>query len=448
MKGFDKIFSFTFFQHLKSKGYRTTTLCIALVCLLVPMVILAGMEIFGGSAGDENSDYAAEALDMTGLERILIVDESEDKLLDFSQLAPFVKESGSIDVSVEDWGKDFEGAAKATQKDDGCLIILVEQDGELYTSNIIIPENSKVTEDMACQFQHHLDSYTELLSMIYSGELTEDYYESAEEEEEVISDSPEEEASDMKDLAVMIVSYLNVMILYFFVLAYGQSVANSVVMEKSSKLMENFLISVKPAAIILGKLLAITATGIIQFASWIIALVAGFAGGIGLVKAINPDAELTVLNILNMVRQLTDGFFTPVNCLLALLMIMVGLLLYCSLAGIGGALASKAEDLSSSNVIFTMVLVISFLAAIYAGALNGDSQAAPWLDFIPFTAVMITPAKVLLGVIPLWKSLVSLIIIVLTTLMATAVAGRLYKAMALYRGEVPKPQNIIKMLKG
>ena len=87
------------------------------------------------------------------------------------------------------------------------------------------------------------------------------------------------------------------MVLYFFVLAYGQGVANSVVTEKSSKLMESMLVAVKPAAIILGKLLAITLTGIIQLFSWIFGLIISFFIGSKIVLSINPDTDLSLIHI-------------------------------------------------------------------------------------------------------------------------------------------------------
>ena len=106
-------------------------------------------------------------------------------------------------------------------------------------------------------------------------------------------------------------------------------------MEKSSKLMESFLISVRPAAIVLGKLLAITMTGIVQMMSWIIALVISFAVGTMTVRSMDPDSDMFILKLFDMVGELTSGLFTPANCIMALLIVMAGMLLYCALAAIG-----------------------------------------------------------------------------------------------------------------
>ena len=439
LKGFDKIFAFTFLQHIRGKAYKTTTIAIALALLLIPMAIFAGIEVFGSD--DEVLDSEVETVDMSTLKYLYIVDDTGDEKADMSVLPVYLAQDG-INVETKNFDS-VDDAALAADKNHNALILYTNKDGELYTTNVIIPEDSKVSEDAAYTFQIYLDTYLYALDMTYNGSDFEEEYEYEEElyvEDEEVSDGGQ-------SLAFMIISYLNVMILYFFVLAYGQSVANSVVMEKSSKLIETFLITVKPTAMILGKLFAITLAGIIQFVSWIAALILGVAGGVGIVNVINPDAELTVVTIFEMIKEMTAGMLSFEGCFLALMMVLVGLLLYCSLAGIGGALASKSEDLASTNVIFTMILVISFLACIYTGALTGDVTTAPWLDWIPFTAVMITPAKALLGIIPLWRTLLSFGIITVTTLAVTFVAGKLYKMLVLYKGEALKPANILKMLK-
>ena len=168
------------------------------------------------------------------------------------------------------------------------------------------------------------------------------------------------------------------------------------VTEKSSKLMESMLVAVKPAAIILGKLLAITLTGIIQLFSWIFGLAISFFIGSKIVLSINPDTDMMIIQGFKMLGNMAEGILSPANCIMALLMIMTGMLLYCALAGAGGAMASKAEDLSSANAIFSLVLVASFLVSIYAGGVMEGDMTDSILDWIPFTSVMITPAKVLI----------------------------------------------------
>jgi len=123
------------------------------------------------------------------------------------------------------------------------------------------------------------------------------------------------------------------------------------------------------------------------------------------------------------------------------------LLLYCSLAGIGGAVAGKPEDLSSTNVVFTLILIASFFGCLASGGLNGLSSGSAWLDWIPFTSIMVTPSRILLGSVSLLKGLGCMLVVLATTLLLTVAGGRLYKTMVLYRGDLPGPKKLLEMLR-
>ena len=112
--------------------------------------------------------------------------------------------------------------------------------------------------------------------------------------------------------------YVNIMLLYFLILFYGQGTANCVVLEKSSKLMDTMLVSVKPEAMVIGKVLAQAFTCVIQIALWVIGLWGGFAAGIWAVKTINPDTTMPLIQMFGHMGLLSS-IFTPVNILFFLL---------------------------------------------------------------------------------------------------------------------------------
>lgn len=454
-RGFLDIFSFTFRQHIKSPGYKGSTIIIALLCLILPAAIMIGVEVFSsepvsnpdmeGMEGIYEEEYDEFAVDMTPLEKIYLVDLSKEKIVKFDGLKEATMQTFGIDVEVIDCKGNLAKAQNATKNKDNALVVVTEQIGKEYSITTLIPEGSDMVSDVAYNFDMIVMAYTDLFAMQHSVEepsdqmVEENYEEMTEEEIEAA------EAESAKGIVSKVAMYMNIMLLYFFVLAYGQGVANSVVMEKSSKLMESMLVAVNPVAIILGKLFAITLTGIIQIISWLGSLGLSFAIGTYGVKAINPDSTMAIIEMFKMLRELTEGMFSPANCILAALIIMAGMLLYCSLAGVGGAMASKAEDLSSANVLFTLVLVVSFLATLYGGGMDGASN--PVFDWIPFTAVMVTPANVLLGNMPIWKTLATTGIILVTTVVITVIAGRVYRDLVFYRGDALKPNAIISILK-
>lgn len=247
-------------------------------------------------------------------------------------------------------------------------------------------------------------------------------------------------------LLSMLLPFASLMLLYFLVLLYGQSTAASVILEKTSKLMDLFLVSVEPGAMVLGKVLATALAGLLQLAVWILSLMGGFAAGGALARQTAPGVTLPLLEVLRGAGRLA-GLFSVPAMLEAVGLLLAGFLLYCSLSAIGGSLAGKVEDLSSTNVLFSLVLVASFLCCMFAGGMDGMTSSARWLDYVPFTAILVTPSRVLLGQTSLMGGLVSLVLVVVCAGALTALAGRVYRLMSLYKGNPPTPRRVLRMLR-
>jgi len=127
--------------------------------------------------------------------------------------------------------------------------------------------------------------------------------------------------------------------------------------------------------------------------------------------------------------------------------VLGGFLLYCALAGVGGALAGKAEDLSSTNVLFSLTLVASFLICLLGGSGDAMISAAAWLNFVPFTAILVTPARVLLGEVSLGVGALSFVIVLASAAVVCLLAGKVYRMMSLYKGNPPSLRQMFTMLK-
>lgn len=467
-RGFGKIFSFTFLHYVKSKGYIASTLIIAMLCLLIPVGVLAGRELIGGGEPEpelgmeqemettmelETGDEIDLERELESLQYLYVVDRSQDGLEELAGFGDYLRKETGLDLQVRDFGNDMEKAAELSSGKRDAMVLTADQVGKDFEINLLVPEEG-ISEMAAESLVPLLDEYMEGVKSRINGASGEEG--NVTDGGEAGSGAPDAEGEEsdlngMKEVVAMILTFLNIMVLYFFVLIYGQGVAGSVVMEKSSKLMEVFLTAVKPSAMVMGKLLAISLSGMLQLVSWVLALLIGFGAGGGLAQLINPDAGNPLAEVLDLAASLTDGMFSAGTLIAALVMALLGVLLYCSLAAIGGSLAGKQEDLASTNVVFTLVLIISFFAALYGGGIEGfgaDSGLLKiLLDWIPFTAVMVTPSKILLGLIPLGYGLGSIALTAAVTILLVAAAGRLYKVMALYKGQVPSPKDIVRIIR-
>ncbi|MGM9973324.1 MAG: ABC transporter permease, partial [Clostridiaceae bacterium] len=333
-KGFSKIFSFTLRQHGKSKSYLTTTIIIGVLCLLLPAIIMVAVDYFGGD--EEIKEYTSDKV-----QKIYVIDNAPGEVVDYSILNT-VGDKNFSEVSYKSYG-DLEAAAAASKGSRDTLLMLFEPGENGNIINILLPEDSELTEEDAYAYESFIGSYLQMIMVQKSGldyeqiaELTRPIVPEAISEDEASGGKEDDDLAMVKDIFSMVLPYMTIMVLYFMILAYGQGVANSVIMEKTSKLVDTFLITVKPGAMMLGKVLAISLTGIIQLFSWVIALIISFAAGTAIVKAMNPDTKMALISFFDSFDSLS-GMFSPGGIVLAILIILAGFLMYCGLAAVGGA---------------------------------------------------------------------------------------------------------------
>ena len=463
LKGLGKIFAFTFERQVKSTGYLVGTIVFALLCFLLPAGIMAAVEYFGG-----DSDSEVETAAVSPVQTVYVADET-DGAADWNLLTQAESETFG-GISYVTCGSLEEADAQAGQEEHSLILLLEEakktaQENALsqvsngsqngYQMHLLLPDNTSLSEGDAGDLESFLQANFQIILLQKSGidpaAAAELLVPAATEVttvgEEALSET-EAALESMREVLGMLLPYLNIMILYFLVLFYGQGVANNVIMEKTSKLMDTFLVAVKPTAMVFGKVLAVTAASMLQFVIVAASLIGGFAAGSALVRMINPDSDMLLLLFFDSLSEF-QGVMTVPGILLAVVMMVSGFFLYCSLSAIGGSAAGKPEDLSSTNVVFTTVLIVSFLAALYAGGIGSmDSGAfAKWLDFVPFTSILVTPSRIMLGEVSLGMGFVSLLLVLIVSVLCLLLAGKVYRMMALYKGNPPTPAKLMKMLK-
>ena len=463
LKGLGKIFAFTFERQVKSTGYLVGTIVFALLCFLLPAGIMAAVEYFGG-----DSDSAVETAAVSPVQTVYVADET-DGAADWNLLTQAGSETFG-GISYVTCGSLEEADAQAGQEEHSLILLLEEakktaQENALsqvsngsqngYQMHLLLPDNTSLSEGDAGDLESFLQANFQIILLQKSGIdpaaaaelLVPATTEVTTVGEEALSET-EAALESMREVLGMLLPYLNIMILYFLVLFYGQGVANNVIMEKTSKLMDTFLVAVKPTAMVFGKVLAVTAASMLQFVIVAASLIGGFAAGSALVRMINPDSDMLLLLFFDSLSEF-QGVLTVPGILLAVVMMVSGFFLYCSLSAIGGSAAGKPEDLSSTNVVFTTVLIVSFLAALYAGGIGSmDSGAfAKWLDFVPFTSILVTPSWIMLGEVSLGMGFVSLLLVLIVSVLCLLLAGKVYRMMALYKGNPPTPAKLMKMLK-
>jgi len=450
MKGFTQVFTFTLSHQLKTNSYRITLLLGALLLFLLPFIGLPMAEEHAWAedglfeaAEEEPSDVITE--NTNAPEIIYFVTDD----------VPALSGVRAEDIEIPDFnfsrvvvcGSVEEAFANAEQQPSS-LIVHPCMEGERLTWNVTLPENAVVSVDAAYALADALTWNSEaILAKAFGMEEKLDAADiSTVMENAADPDSQERELEDAMDILSMVVPYLNIMLVYFLVLFYGQGVAQNCIAEKQSKLMDTFLISVRPRALLTGKVLAAVAAACLQVAAFAVAIWAGIHFGMVRAEQIGPQPK-SILVILIYMMSHEGGSLMLGNAILAVTMLAAGFLMYCAIASIGGAIASKPEELGGTNILFTLLLVASFLITLQSGVLNTVRDGVTWLDFVPFTAVLVSPCKILLGFVSPWIGMLTMCLTLVFGLLVLVFAGKLYRAMALYRGNAPKPKQILEILK-
>jgi ABC-type Na+ efflux pump permease subunit len=417
IQNWTKVFRFTLQAHMRARGYLISTILVAFLLFLA----IPGILLFADSQSGSVARFTeiALAVHTDGL------DYAPLRQMDMDVYAGVVyQDAANLDE------------AKALCEGNPYSVILAVDGGVL---TVILPDNTEIPESDAAAFGTYLSSVYPFLAP--GANAAEPAYSAS-----ALAAAPADMADSVRSVFAMVLPYVVMMLLYFMMLIYGQGVANGVIMEKTSKLMDLFLVSVRPAAMILGKTLSIALAGILQACIWMGAAVGGFALGHWLVELVNPQTTLGIISFFDLLGSMS-GLFTPAGFALAVAILIAGFLMYCALASIGGAMAGKPEDLSVTNILFTIVLVGSFFACIFTGESAGMVSSSPILNYIPFTAILVAPSHVLLGDMTIAQGLLSLGLIAAFAFVLVLLAGKIYTMMAFYRGNPPTPAKMLNMLK-
>ncbi len=245
----------------------------------------------------------------------------------------------------------------------------------------------------------------------------------------------------------MAVAYASSLIIYMFILLYGMQVLQGVVEEKSNRIVEVIVSSVKPFELMLGKILGVAFVAILQFAVWvvIVGVAVAFIPGIGAgaaTGAIPAEAQMLSPQLMGVLSTLTDPAFLFRILGSFLLFFVGGYLLYASMfAAIGSAVDSVA-DTQQLQFPVTLPLILSIFIMISVMQ-SPNSDAAFWFSMIPFTSPIIMMARVAYGV-PAWELLLSITILYATFVGMTYVAAKIYRTGIFMYGKKPSFAEIIK----
>ena len=266
------------------------------------------------------------------------------------------------------------------------------------------------------------------------------------------SESGDEQESSTT--AAMGLGFMLSFITYMFVLLYGAMIMNSVIEEKTNRIVEVVVSSCRPFQLMLGKIIGVGLVGLTQMAIWIVLIliigtVAGGALGINGAGAASPEAMAAASGadmgmMESIMRQAMSINYLPI-LLNFVLYFIGGYLLYSSLfAGLGSAV-----DQASDSSQFTTPVILIMLIAFYAGMACMENPSGPmafWCSIIPFTSPVVMMIRLPFGV-PTWQLILSLVLLFGTALAITWLAARIYRRGILHYGKKASFKDLFKWIK-
>ncbi len=269
---------------------------------------------------------------------------------------------------------------------------------------------------------------------------------------------------DSRDIA-QAVGYFCGILIYITMLIYGMMVMRGVMEEKTSRIAEVIVSSVKPFQLMFGKIVGIGAVGLTQFLMWAVLIIAisyalplfmspdtlhqvqqaqqsgGMPGGGGMSMEAQGAPQA-----FEGIKHLTNGVQIGLLVFCFVFYFLGGYLFYASLFAAIGSVVEDVQNSQSLTLPITMPIIFSFIIMTNA-AQNPDSALAVWASMIPFSSPMVMMARLAYGVpatVPYWQLIVSMVVLVAGFLFTTWLAGKIYRTGILLYGKKPSWAQMMK----
>lgn len=273
------------------------------------------------------------------------------------------------------------------------------------------------------------------------------------------------EAKESSSEIASIIGLVAGMIIYFFIFMYASQVMKGVIEEKTNRIIEVLISSVKPFQFLLGKIIGVAAVGLVQFLIWvifgfvlIIVMQTFFMPGLDL-ESLRNAGDMTggmagmqstqlsqaQLEIIRNVAMTIDPAFIVKFLSLFLFYFIGGYLLYASLFAAVGAAVDNETDSQQFLTPLSIVLVVGLYIG-FAAMKSPESPLVFWSSIIPFTSPIVMLVRVPFGV-PTWELILSMVVLVGSFIFFTWLSGKIYRIGILMYGKKVTWKELYKWLK-
>ncbi|WP_417619804.1 ABC transporter permease [Oceanihabitans sediminis] len=247
-------------------------------------------------------------------------------------------------------------------------------------------------------------------------------------------------------------------LLFMFIIIYGNMIMRSIIEEKTSRIIEVIISSVKPIQLMLGKIIGTSLAGLTQFVIWlliggVLMTVISIVFGVDLMQQTpqqqmmeqsmaNPEVAAEVQNAMHAFYNLPIG-----NLIIAFILFFIGgYLLYSSLYAAIGAAVDNETDTQQFMFPIIMPLVLAVYIGVFTVIEDPNGTVSTIFSFIPFTSPVVMLMRIPFGV-PIWQQAVSFLLLVGTFMFTVWFAAKIYRVGILMYGKKPSYKELLKWIK-
>lgn len=433
-RGWKDVFTFTLTQTVKSKSY-IISLIFMIVCAMVSMPIMN--MILKDDITDGSEKSAIEKVYVYNMTMCQNLSPKEELTEGYAHI---VFENATVEIS------ELETKLQEDETN-SVILVLMEDENYCYIQFERSPNGDVTMMELQMLGQYIQNAFTKAkVELLGLTEAQVKFFETS----VVASAAVVDTKSDLmlEDTSITRAEYWFIYGVMFFVLMTcvmaSSQVATSIVQEKSSKVIEYLLTSIRPLAVIIGKVLAMLVTVMLQMMSLVLA---GYVSTkIGTLLTGQKSNAITRFMTPEMLESLNAG-----NIILGLVVAGAGLVLYATLAGLCGATASRMEEAGESLSLLTITSLIGFYIGFgAAGSLMaaGDNAFVTFALIFPVSSAFLLPAALLVGKADLGIALIAIAVLIISIVLMFRFVAKVYEGLILHNGARLKLKDVFAMAKG
>lgn len=402
------IISREYLERVKRKSFIITTLLVPLlmiICMVAPALFML--------LGDDEQRNIAVIDDTAQIAQLLR--DTDD--IRFTTL-----DNGNLDAARAD--DDYDAilaiGARAIDNPEGAITLYTRGAASMNTDTEVTSQLYRAIEDIRLR-AYNIDNIRQILKEV---------------EADVTLSTVRIDTSEDTETSSILSYFLGLimdMLLYMFILIYGQIVMNSIIEEKNNRVLEIVVSSVKPMILMMGKIIGVGLVAITQILIW--AVIAGAASG-WLLPFLSSSTDVSSEPaVAAAIQQLSDTGYVASLFVYMILFFVGGYFFYSSIYAAIGSAVDNIQDAGQLSSVATIPVVIGIIASMSI-IQNPNTALAFWLSVIPFTSPMAMMSRLPFGV-PVWETILSLTLLYASFIFMIWLCGKIYRVGIFMYGKKP-----------